>query len=435
MALTGGQMTISNKKSVAIVAPILTRSGYGEQSRFALRALRSREDLYDIHIMPLDWGQTSWISERDEEREYIDDRIRHTMGAKQNSQFQCDIALHITIPNEFQKIAPMTIGYTAGIETTAISPKWAQKANEIDKLIVVSEHSKYVFENAAFDATQETGAAGSPITQTFVYKVDTPIAAVGYPVKTFPELPELPLELRTSVNFLCVAQFGPRKNIPNTVKYFVEEFHDEDVGLIIKTNMAKNCLMDRELIFEDLKRSLDEAFPDRKCVVYLLHGDMTDKEMHALYKHPKIQAFVCLSHGEGFGLPFFEAAYSGIPVICVNYSGQRDFLIDEEGNLQFYEVQHDLKEVQPECIWEDVIVKESKWAYPREFSAKEAMRNCYNDILNNTGLVASMPLYAEVLKERFSEEKMYDAFLRGFDPHYKIEEKYESFLELLNDED
>ena len=34
------------KKNIILVGPILTRSGYGEQARFALRALRSREDLF-----------------------------------------------------------------------------------------------------------------------------------------------------------------------------------------------------------------------------------------------------------------------------------------------------------------------------------------------------------------------------------------------------
>ena len=36
------------KTKVLLVGPVLTRSGYGEQARFAMRALRSREDLFDI---------------------------------------------------------------------------------------------------------------------------------------------------------------------------------------------------------------------------------------------------------------------------------------------------------------------------------------------------------------------------------------------------
>ena len=41
------------KKNIILKGPVLTRSGYGEQARFALRSLRSREDLYNIFIQPL----------------------------------------------------------------------------------------------------------------------------------------------------------------------------------------------------------------------------------------------------------------------------------------------------------------------------------------------------------------------------------------------
>ena len=58
--------------------PLLTRSGYGEQSRFALRALRSRPDLFDIYIQPIPWGKTGWIWEDNELRRWIDERITQT---------------------------------------------------------------------------------------------------------------------------------------------------------------------------------------------------------------------------------------------------------------------------------------------------------------------------------------------------------------------
>ena len=76
MALNGGCM----KKNVLLVGPILTRSGYGEQARFALRALRSREDLFNIYIKPITWGQTSWIIDDNDERRWIDETIEKTIG-------------------------------------------------------------------------------------------------------------------------------------------------------------------------------------------------------------------------------------------------------------------------------------------------------------------------------------------------------------------
>ena len=94
MALNGGSM----KLKVLFKAPLLTRSGYGEQSRFALRAMRSRPDLFEIGILPLEWGKTSWINEVDQERKWIDDQIRSTVAyLQQGGKF--DISVQSTIPN------------------------------------------------------------------------------------------------------------------------------------------------------------------------------------------------------------------------------------------------------------------------------------------------------------------------------------------------
>jgi glycosyltransferase involved in cell wall biosynthesis len=408
MALDGGRV----KKKVLLKGPLLTRSGYGEQARFALRSLRSREDLFEVFIQPLQWGKTSWSSEMDEERVWIDQAIEKTIAfMQQGGQF--DISVQVTIPNEFQRLAPINVGYTAGIETTKVAHQWIQKANEMDKIIVVSNHSKQVFENTEYQAqNQQTG-------ENVTLRTQTSVEAVGYPVKAFEELPDLNLELTTSFNFLTVAQFGPRKNLQNTIKWFVEEFRDEDVGLVVKSNIAKNCLMDRKTLHHDLTNFLRQQ-GERQCKVYLLHGDMTDAEMHSLYSSPQIHAFVSLPHGEGFGLPLFEAAYSGLPVVATGWSGQLDFLVDTKGQEHFYNVAFDLQQVQKEVVWDGIIVPDSMWAYAREGSAKEQMRACYTNAERRDD-------YAQELHERFSEQAMYDKFAKAV--NFIWEEEVESGLE------
>ena len=118
-----------------------------------------------------------------------------------------------------------------------VAPLWLQKGNEaVDKIITISNHSVNSYRDTVASATNnQTG-------QQFEYRLNTPIDYVSYPVKTFDNLEKLELNLPTEFNFLSVAQFGPRKNLPNTIKWFIEEFHDDNVGLVIKTNMAKNCL-------------------------------------------------------------------------------------------------------------------------------------------------------------------------------------------------
>jgi glycosyltransferase involved in cell wall biosynthesis len=392
-------------KKILFKAPVLTRSGYGEQSRFALRALRTRKDL-DIYIQPLQWGKTGWLNDESEERVWIDQTIERTIQYIQSGG-QFDVSLQVTIPNEWERLAPVNIGYTAGIETTAVAPLWLQQANNMNKIVVVSNHSKQVYERTSYEThNEQTG-------ETQTIRVTTPITAVNYPVKLYENLTPLDLNLEYDFNFVCMAQMGPRKNVYNTIKWFVEEFHDEQVGLVVKTNIAKNCLMDREHVRGQIKIMLENTYPNRTCKVYLLHGDMSDEEVHALYLNDKIQAGVLLSHGEGFGLPLFEAAYSGIPVVTSGWSGQLDFLYGEDQKGHFYDVAFDLQPVPPEAVWENVITAESMWAYPRENSAKELMRQCYNDVINQTEGTHAVGAreYALELRERFEEQKMYKQFV------------------------
>jgi len=389
------------KKSILLKAPILTRSGYGEHARFVLRSLRTREDLFDIYIQPLQWGATSWISTEDEERLWIDQTIEKTIvHIQQGGKF--DMSAQVTIPNEWERIADLNIGFTAGIETTKVAPIWLQKGNEqVNRIITISKHSVDSYKNTSAVATNNS--TGEKID----YRLTTQIDFVNYPAKSFEKLPSLELELGTDFNFLTVAQFGLRKNLPNTIKWFVEEFKDENVGLVVKTNMAKNCLMDRQNTFQNLKNMLSN-YPDRKCKVFLLHGDMTDEEMHSLYQHENISALLALPHGEGFGLPIFEAAYSGLPVIATGWSGHLDFLVDEEGKENFYNVAFDLQPIQNEVVWENVLIPESMWAYPREQSAKRQMRACYDDIVGEVSntYATNACNYSISLQNRFSFEKM-----------------------------
>ena len=203
-------------------------------------------------------------------------------------------------------------------------------------------------------------------------------------MKKYETLPEMDLDLDFDFNFLAVAQQGPRKNIENTVKWFIEENIDQKVGLIVKTFVKNGSIVDREFTTKMLSNILNK-YPDRKCKVYLLHGDLTDAEMHSLYVHPQVKAMVSLTHGEGYGLPLFEAAYSALPVIAPGFSGQCDFLYapfqeskkKKGGNKKhpyFAEVTFGMAPVPQSAVWAGVIEADSQWCYPEEGSYKMRLR-------------------------------------------------------------
>tara|TARA_R110002020_G_scaffold94270_2_gene227050 strand:- start:3139 stop:4416 length:1278 start_codon:yes stop_codon:yes gene_type:complete len=403
------------KKKILVRGPALSQTGYGEQCRFALRALRSREDLFDIYLMNIPWGGTNWIFEDTDERKWFDELIIRAKSLveqqRQNPQISLfDMSLQVTIPNELHVMAPQNILYTAGIETDKACPEWIAKCHQFaDKILVISEHAKA----GLLTPIQAQDENGNQIN----FVLEKPIEVVHYPTKN-EKVENLDLNLETDFNFLTMAQWGPRKNLPNTIAWFCKEFHDdENVGLVVKTFAKGNSQIDKKFMGNVLKE-ITNNFPSKKCKVYLLHGYMGDEKIHSLYTHPKIKAMINFGHGEGFGLPLFEAAYSGLPVITHDFGGQKDFLYapkkskngTEKLRPHFSKVGYDLNPVQREVLWKGVIEPDMRWAYPREIESKIAMREAFN----NYGLLQGQAKrLKEWLQKEFSQEKKYDAFIRA----------------------
>jgi len=387
------------KKKIFVRGPVLSQSGYGEQARFALRALRSREDLFDVYIQAVPWGQTGWIWDQGELRNWIDEKITKTHILTQQKKLQPDISLQITIPNEFQRICPVNIGYTAGIETNKVAPVWLQKGNEMDKILAVSNHAKSTYEKTSAQAVnQQTG-------QKVDYRLTTPIEVVWEGTERATPEPVESLNLDYDFNFLLVSQMGPRKNFENAIKWWVEEFVDQEVGLLIKTNLRSNSIMDWEHLEPTIKNMLDK-YKDRKCKVYILHGDLTAGQMTGLYTNPKIKAMINIAHGEGFGLPMFEAAREALPIITIGWSGQVDFL-NHDLKDYFQSVEYSISPVQDSAVWDGVIQKDSMWAYADQGSYKMTLRKTYK----NWEAAKSTAEELQALNaEKFNLEKLYQGF-------------------------
>ena len=394
-------------KTILVRGPALSRSGYGEQTRFALRALRKYEERFNILLVNTGWGHTGWISESGEERDWFD--VLLAKGHQHTQQnLPIDISLQVTIPNEWERLAPINIGYTAGIETTKIAPQWIEKARMMDKIIVVSNHSKNVFNDTTYTGVVQGTEEEVTIQNT------TEIEVVNYPVRSL-EIENLDIELDYDFNFLAVAQMGPRKNIANTVYWFIDEFHNEEVGLVLKANTA-NCTTQDFLRTKASLKAITNKYPDRKCKIYLVHGDLSLEQMNSLYTHKKIKSFVTFTHGEGFGMPIFEAAYHGLPVIAPAWSGQNDFLFapvksgkQKKAKLRplFCKVDYTLTQVPKDVVWEGVITADSGWCHIEPKAARRSYRDMFD---NHTRYTSQANKLKKHLIENFTEEKQYELF-------------------------
>ncbi len=408
------------KKKIFVRGPFLSQSGYGEQARFAIRALRSKSELFDIYLQPIPWGETGWIWEDNEFRRWLDSRVALTGQLAQANQLQVDMSLQVTIPNEFQKIAPINFGYTAGIESTNVSPGWLVKANEMQGLVVISEHAKKGFTDTVATAqNQETGEE-----TPYTIREDLEITPVSYAVRDIKSEPIPNFKLKHNFNFLIVSQMGPRKNMENSIQWWVEEFIDQKVGLVVKTNFKGSSHIDRDYTVQYLKRLL-ERYPDRKCTVQLLHGDLSEGQMWSLYRNKKIKALVNIAHGEGFGLPMFEAAQCGLPIVTIGWGGQLDYL-QHNGKNYFTEVDYELARIQPHAVWKGVLEEESAWAYADQGSYKMSLRRTKN---NWKKLKEQANELQEILVKEFTEEKQYAAFC---DAIYSPSEEESEWIEELS---
>ena len=202
--------------------------------------------------------------------------------------------------------------------------------------------------------------------------------------------------------------------MPNTIKWFVEKFaEDETAGLIVKTNLSNDSVIDRGNTAKIIESILD-GVPDRKCKVYLVHGEVSPAQLTWLYQHPTMKALINIGHGEGYGLPMFEAAYNGLPLITTAWSGQMDFICKPNKKGKMYprvaRVDYDIKNVQKEAVWKGVITEDSSWAFAKEASYKRVLQEVLEKEVHYRKEASALQEY---ILENFTAEKMYADFVES----------------------
>ena len=373
------------KKLMLICAPVTSRSGYGDHARDLVRSFLD-SDKYDIKIQDVRWGECPRNALKIDNPN--DKRILDCILPQPQLDRQPDIYVDIRIPNEFETWGKFNIGITAGIETNAVSQKWLESCNKMDLVIVPSNHSKSGFLNTVYDKVQKLPDGQTQ--KVGELKLEKPMEVVfeGSDEETYKPLAVdeiddnffdmLNKKVPEKFAFLSVGQWGnggygeDRKDLAKTIKLFYETFANQkkQPALIMKTNGATYSIMDRESILTRMN-SIKSQFPsDWKLPnVYLLHGDMDERELNYLYNHPKVKAMVSLTHGEGYGRPLQEATMVGLPVIASNWSGQVDFLNAERSIL----LGGDMINVPKSVVWKDIIIEQSQWFIVNEVQVKKAL--------------------------------------------------------------
>ena len=138
----------------------------------------------------------------------------------------------------------------------------------------------------------------------------------------------------------------------------------------------------------------------------MLHGDLSDGQMKWLYQHEKVKCLVNIAHGEGFGLPMFEAAQNALPVMTVGYSGQMDYL-NQDGKSYYTKVDHTMKAIGQEAVWNGVLQADSRWAYAEQGSYKMQLRKMRKGWKTKRRKAEQLQV---IVNKKYTEENMYKQF-------------------------
>ena len=306
-------------RTAVIASPVATQSGYGHHAREIITNLiEQRGSEWDIKLVSLPWGHTPFTAplSTDIQRRIIALPL----------QTQPDVWIQITVPTEFQAVGKYNIGVTAGTEGDICPPAWIDKLNAMQLVIVPSEFTKQVFVNTAKQHNKPITTIIEVIPEYFdeaVYNnevVTTPLAILDSIPESFAFL--------TVGHWLSGMVGEDRKNLSGTLHCFFTTYKNKKdaPALILKTSGATYSIMDRMEIENKINQIRDMFAGSKLPNVYLLHGDLTDAEMNALYNHTKVKALLSFTKAEGFGRPLLEFSTTGKPIIAPHHSGQADFL-------------------------------------------------------------------------------------------------------------
>ena len=366
-----------SKPTLVVSCPVDTYSGYGARARDFVQSIIDI-DAYDVKILSQRWGNTRFGYLKDHDNESLASRIISQLTA------QPDIWIQITVPNEFQKVGKYNIGVTAGIETTLCDNTWIQGCNNMDLVLVSSEHAKKVFQESRYNVQDNrTGQI------TGVIELETKMEVVfegADTTKYFPTVSKLDLDtVEDNWCYLVLGHWLPgeigedRKNIGYTIKAFLETFKNKPVNkrpaLLLKVQAgAGTSIMDRETLLDkidSIRKTVKGDLPN----VYVLHGEMTDAEVNELYNHPKVKAMISLTKGEGFGRPLLEFSLVNKPIIASAWSGHVDFLDKEFVTF----VGGTLTPIHPSAAIDKMILRESMWFTPDSNEVGRAFKNVYDN--------------------------------------------------------
>jgi glycosyltransferase involved in cell wall biosynthesis len=341
-------------RGIKIVGPFFDGSGYAKGARNWVRGLYQAK--VPIYLQPISFEKdrpllTSPIetgpNQRLTEQQFLEGLIQQGQHDINFVRLSPEVAVNFLEPGVINICS-------CAWETSRLDPYWVECLNRFQGVFVESEWLVGVFRDSGVKPP--------------IFCVPNCVDVSLYVAKTAPNLKDV-------FKFYSVQQWTERKNGLGLLKAYFNAFTDQDdVLLVLKTYLTRveqnvDHFNKIKSDIESLKRAMNlkRGYPR----LYLVTEKLTDDEL--IRMHEECDCYVMLDRGEGFGLPYIEAAAAGNTVIGSAYGGTRQFLNDNNsigipGQETFV----------CNMEWSDFYHADQLWFEPDLVRAAEAMRAVFD---------------------------------------------------------
>jgi len=365
-------------KGIKYIGPVFDHSGYGEASRNYVLAL-SRAGV-PVTVQPHCFERNPPPVGSPADREVLNSLV--------NNSVDFDVVIIHLTPDLAPAYAHQypdkhVISYTVW-ETSKLHPRWAAACNHVNEVWVPCDWNVEAFKNSGVTVP--------------VHKIHH-----GIDTKMYDELPksESAINLEPDTyTFFSVMQWNYRKNPEGLLRSYFNAFTpDEKVRLVLKAYIGGGQPPNKEaqLIKDVVARIKSDMQLTSFPRVSLITDTLPSDKLRSLYRDT--DAYVSLSHGEGFGLTMFEAGLAGKPVIATGKGGNMEYMNHENS----YPVPAMWDYVYGMSGFNQWYLGDQQWARPDLVEASKLMRYVFE---NREEAAKKGKVLSDHIKAEFSWDKV-----------------------------
>ncbi len=356
-------------KGIKYKAPLLDGSGYARAARDYVLALYRQG--VPITVEPMTFEEAR--PDLGEDTDIIKDLI--------GKDIEYDVVIIHSTPEfwpELREEGKINCGYTIW-ETTKIHKDWPGYINNsVDMCMVATDWNVQVF--------RDCGVTVPMCTIPHISDTVDPDAVETYPIEGISD---------NTYVFGFVSQWQERKNPLALIKAYWQAFQKgEDVALVLKTYRSNYSDSEKNAIRQTIMRLKSVTVLDNYPSIYYMSNMLTENEMRGLYK--RLDCYVSLDRGEGWGLSPFHAGAYGKPVIATGFGGVNAYLKEDNSYLVNY-----VLEPVFGMPWARWMTADQSWAYPDVADGVAKMREVY---YNQEGAKAKGKKLQKYITENFNYE-------------------------------